>query len=100
MAGVLTCLRLYYAYAYALVRTSLKSPVSEKDTSYLAAKSESNVKSRSLTQNWPLSFVPVKVACIIKLAIANFLFSNCAQNYISFLKIMLPFFLILDFKRS
>ena len=70
----------------------MKSPVSEKDTSYLAAKSESNVKSRPQTPNWPLSFVPVKVACIIKLAIVNFLFSNCTQNYISFLKIMVPFF--------
>ena len=44
------------------------------------------------TPNWPLSFVPVKAACIIKLPIVIFLFSNCAQNYISFLKIMLPLF--------
>ena len=70
----------------------MKSPVSEKDTFYLAAKSESNVKSRPQTPNWPLSFVPVKAACIIKLPIVIFLFSNCAQNYISFLKIMLPLF--------
>ena len=67
-------------------------PVSEKDTSYLVAESESNVKSGPATPNWPLSFVPAEVACIIKLAIFNFLFSNRAQNYTSFLKIMLLFF--------